>query len=168
MGVVIASGCGQDDKMDELEREVIDLVYEMGAQHLKQVCERLELNATEGMSSTSLIRKILRKLSAMEGEDDEGEELQFGFLQQVRSLILTLTKPSTPTTYKREGFSLTEEGSGADDDKGGAYPEENNGRPEDPDLKQFKKIFMNELKLGVGLGKQTAKKPCRTQACVIN
>ena len=160
---MVESGRGQVDvekmvKMDELEREVIDLVYELGAQHLMQVCEHLELNATEGMSSTLLRRKILRKLSAMEGEDTEGEELQLGLLQQVRSFILTLTRPSMiSSTYKREGFSLHEEGSGADDDKRGVDPDEINGKPEDPDLKQFKKIFMKELKLGGRIGEASSK-----------
>ena len=49
---------------DDIEREVLNMVYTLGAQQLKQVCEYLNVNTSEGNNTTpTLRRKVIRKLS---------------------------------------------------------------------------------------------------------
>eukprot|EP00111_Clytia_hemisphaerica_P013474 TCONS_00039597-protein len=131
-----------EDNKEDLEREVFDLVYQLGAPHLEHACKHLNVEDYQGKTSSQLKRKVVRKLSNVE-EGDTGEDVVEGFFQEMKGLMLRLISEIDLPDEESNDSCLPSLGSRGN--MGGG--EDREKEEEDPEMVRFRKVFMKELKL---------------------
>lgn len=140
--------------MGDVEREVFDLVYNLGQEQLEEVCDHLKIPLTEGKTNPYLRRKIIRKLSTLDlegDEEDDQEQVLVGWFEELRQFILNLS------TLHQKPFVKSELGAYCKSwDKG---PGDEVEEEDDPEIRKVRKMFMKELKISGRIG-DLANKDC--------
>ncbi len=129
------------------------MVYQMGDTHLEEVCKHLKIESQEGISSSQLKRKVIRKLSTVE-EGDDGEEGLEDYFRGIRDLMLKFLEP---VTYEEEEESKQWLG-----DRGNMGGGENtrglsNEEKEEKEMQQFRNMFRKDLKFSGKIGEPGQK-----------